>query len=998
MNDERKTKKQLAGELAELRRRVAELEVFKAKWMRAESLLQKGDERLSALAQNLFDLITVHDADGVILRESPSAARILGYPPGALIGKNPFEWIHPEDRAAVQTAFAEVTRHSNRGVPVEFRFRRADGMWIHLESIGSNLCDDPWIQGIVLTTRDITERKQAESRMAATLEALRESEQKFRGFVEQSSYGIMLLNEQGVVVEWNRMNEQITGLKRERVLGRQLVDAQPGLSSDEREPDVLAERIKAALLDALRAGAAFSMGEPLEIVYHRPDGMQRVVQHTVFPIETDKGLLIGVTSRDVTDRRRADEALQAAEQKLRDIIESSTNVFYSHTPDHLLTYVSPQSEAFFDIEPEEAMVRWTDFLTDNPVNALGVQATQRAIDTGQPQPPYELELVGKKGRVVWVEVHEAPIVKDGKTTAIVGSLTDITWRKQIEDALRESEHKFRTFIEQSSEGLALVDEQGYVIEWNQSQEKITGLGRSQVIGALFWDVIFRMLPPERRSPELHERFQSAMREALRVGQSPYFSEHSAQVIRTPGGEERFIQQAAFPIQTDKGYRIGSVTRDVTESRRVEEEIRRLNQDLVRRTKGLAALNKAGQLLTSTLDLNTLLGRVMEQVRNLLDAEAASVLLCTPTEDGADIELVFAAATDPGADKLVGTRLPLTAGIAGWAIRERLPALVTDAQSDTRFYHRVDKTTGMMTRSLMAVPLISKGSVLGVVEAVNKGDGAFDEHDLKVLEALASSAAIAIENARLYATEQERAAALAHALEQQRELDRLQREFIQNVSHELRTPLSLIRGHAEMFEAGWLGDLSPRQQESLNIIAQRTRMLTKLVDDITAILEVEARPLAQEEVDLMLLARMSLADFQVAAQKAGLALDGEIAPDVPPVRGDPISLRRVLDNLLGNACKFTPPGGRIVVRLCQKEGRVTLQVADNGIGISESQLGRIFERFYQVDGSETRRYSGMGLGLALVKDIVEAHGGQVAAASKVGDGTTFTVVLPAMAHV
>ena len=113
------------------------------------------------------------------------------------------------------------------------------------------------------------------------------------------------------------------------------------------------------------------------------------------------------------ERTRAQEALRASEQRLRDIIEHSTNMFYSHTPDHVLTYVSPQSRQFFDCEPEEALVRWTELATDNPVNRVGLDRTERAIATGVPQPPYELELVGMLGRRVWVEVREAPVVRDG---------------------------------------------------------------------------------------------------------------------------------------------------------------------------------------------------------------------------------------------------------------------------------------------------------------------------------------------------------------------------------------------------------------------------------------------------------------------------------------------------------------------------------------------------------------------------------------------------------
>jgi len=171
------------------------------------------------------------------------------------------------------------------------------------------------------------------------------------------------------------------------------------------------------------------------------------------------------------------------------------------------------------------------------------------------------------------------------------------------------------------------------------------------------------------------------------------------------------------------------------------------------------------------------------------------------------------------------------------------------------------------------------------------------------------------------------------------------------------------------------------------------MLGKLVTDITAVLETETRELKREPLDLIRLVQSWLAEFRVTAEKAGLALTADIAPQLPLVSGDSLALHRVLDNLLGNAFKFTPKGGQVTVRLQRQGENVVLQVSDTGIGIPSDQLRRVFERFYQVDGSATRRFGGIGLGLALVKEIAEAHGGQVTVTSQVGVGTTFTVSLP-----
>jgi len=298
------------------------------------------------------------------------------------------------------------------------------------------------------------------------------------------------------------------------------------------------------------------------------------------------------------------------------------------------------------------------------------------------------------------------------------------------------------------------------------------------------------------------------------------------------------------------------------------------------------------------------------------------------------------------------------------------------------------------QSLLMLPLTVRDQVLGLVELFDEtGARDYTSEEIRLAQSLTSQAAIAIDHARMFAEEERRAAALAHTLDRQQELDRLRSEFIQNVSHELRTPLAIARGYAELLENGDLGELRPEQRKPIDIIARRMRMLGRMMDDIAAIIDTETPKLSREWIDLIELTRAAFADFEGRTQKANLTLSVQVPPELPPVLGDPIQLQRVLDNLLGNALKFTPPGGHIAIHVWQEEFDAVLQVSDTGIGIPESHIERIFERFYQVDGSPSRRYGGTGLGLALVKEIVQAHGGQVSARSQVGKGSTFRVTLP-----
>jgi signal transduction histidine kinase len=200
----------------------------------------------------------------------------------------------------------------------------------------------------------------------------------------------------------------------------------------------------------------------------------------------------------------------------------------------------------------------------------------------------------------------------------------------------------------------------------------------------------------------------------------------------------------------------------------------------------------------------------------------------------------------------------------------------------------------------------------------------------------------------------------------------------------------------MLDSGEIGEIPADQKKPIAIIARRARMLSDLVKDITLILEAEVGPPAPEPIPLHELAQNAVEDFQVEIEQAELTLKADIEPDLPPVSGDPTYMRRVLDNLIGNAVKFTPAGGTITVHVRQDGDRVVLAVSDTGVGIPANKLKRIFDRFYQVDGSARRRYGGVGLGLALVKEIVEVYGGGVTVQSEVGKGSTFTAYIPIFA--
>jgi len=1031
---------------------------------RAEEALHESEQRFRTIFDSVNDAIFVHDlASGNILDVNRRVCEMYGYTReearqlsvGELsAGEPPYtqlvalEWMKRVAAGEPQLFEWRAKHKSGRLFWVEVNMRRA--------VIGGQ-------DRLLVVARDITERKRAELvqaaiyRISEAAQATQDLDELFA--VIHAIIGELMPAKNFYITLYDASADLFTIPYLADEFAAQWPPYKPGKGLGAYvlrtgkpllvTPEVFEQLEQSGQAEILDRRMVDWLGVPLK-TQHGTLGVMAVQTYTEAARlgEANKDVLVFVSTQVATaiERKQAEEALRLSEDKFSKAFHTSPDsININRLSDGLYIEINQGFTAITGYTAEDVKGKTSlelDIWADPEDRARLIQRLRAQGGVTNLEAPFRL----KNGRVVTGLMSARIIEVDGEQ-CVLSITRDITERKQAEERIRKLNRMLQV-INEANQALVraageaellqrvcqiIVEVGGYRMAWVGIAEQDEATLRAvRPVAAAGHDEGY--LDTANITWADTERGRGPTGTAIRTGQPAISRNISTDPDYAPWREQAlqsgYVSTIALPLLSngrafgvldiyaaepdafdaeevklltemadDLAYGIVALhTR--AEHQRAEKQIKRLNQDLERRAKELAALNKAGQIMASTLDLGTLLKQVMEQVQGLLEAEGASVLLCTPPsgqagDSQADMcsDLVFAAATGSGSEKLVGTRLSAAAGIVGWAVRERQSVLVADAQSDPRFDNRIDTVTGMITRSILAVPLIYKGSVLGVVEAVNKDDGTFDEHDLEVLEALASSGAIAVENAQLYAAEQQHAAALARALEQQRELDRLQREFIQNVAHELRTPLALIRGHAELLENRELGDLQTAQQESVSVISRRTQMLGKLVEDIVAVLTIEAQELKRESLSLAQLVRTSLADFRAVAEKAGLTLSAEIAPGVPPVPGDVLALRRALDNLVINALKFTLAGGHVIVRLLGGEDAVTLQVSDTGVGIPNDQLERIFERFYQVDGSTTRRYGGVGLGLALVKEIVEAHGGQVTVTSQVGTGTTFTIRLP-----
>jgi signal transduction histidine kinase len=555
----------------------------------------------------------------------------------------------------------------------------------------------------------------------------------------------------------------------------------------------------------------------------------------------------------------------------------------------------------------------------------------------------------------------------------------------------------------------------------ESAQRLCGAGFGQVAlydGALLHMTAFHNVNPEgvdalrRRFPAPADR-GSAMGRALQtcaVVQIPDVLEDPAYAFKTELQTMGFhsllvvpmlrkdepigaiavgrLERGAFPdkqIELLKTFADQAVI--AIENVRLFKELEARTGELTRSVDQLTALGEISQAVSSTLDVETVLQTIVSRASQLAGADGCAIYEYDDATEAFHIRATHN--LDPVlVETLRAAPLRKGEGAMGRAAETREPTQVADIAAPGAYQSHIrDTLLGAGYRALLSVPLLSEGEIIGSLSLNRHTTGEFPPEVVDVLKTFATQSALAIQNARLFRE-------IADKSRQLEAASRHKSEFLSNMSHELRTPLNAIIGFSEVLAQGMFGDINEKQTEYLHDILESGRHLLSLINDILDLSKIEAgrMELEQAEFDLPQAILNALTLIRERALRRGIRLGSTIATQLGMISGDERKVKQVLLNLLSNALKFTPEGGRIDVAARLHDDVAEVSVADTGIGIAPTDQDRVFEEFRQV-GTADKKAEGTGLGLALSRKFIELHGGKICVQSELGRGSTFTFTLP-----
>jgi PAS domain S-box-containing protein len=980
------------------------------------SELNASEERFRQLAENIQEVFWMTDAEnGRELYLSPAAEKIWGRSIQSLMYE-PNAWVNSvfsEDRPLLQDAI----EREKRGEKAQFEYRivRPDGTLRWIWDRGFPVFDESGkVKSIAGISADITERRQAEQDL-----------RKLSRAVEHSGSTIVITDTSGNIEYVNPKFTEITGYTFEEVIGKNPRFLKSGFTPQE---------------DYKQLWQTISSGREWhgELLNRKKDGMLFWESVTISPILSDRREIthfVGV-KEDITERKHNEIETRRHLAELEAVYENGLSVgrllepneignrvietFARYLPWHHVT-IRLKKEGSDDLElvsfnlpnlkEEERIDAEQHFVAR--VNKVGQGLSGWVIETGIPlrtgnvhvHPQYidthagiqsGLYMPLKVGdRIIGVisvesEAPDAFTEQDQRLLATLANQTAIAFenarlydamqkelseRKRAEEALRISETHYRALADSITDILFELDQNLCYSHWNKASETLTGVQARDAIGKSMEDVLGKT--------EEQARIKVIYEQVLRTHQPKTFE--TTLVI---GGENRSFEVNAYPSMRG----VSVVAKDVTDRKR-NEIIMQKRFELME----YAAKHSLDELMLRTVDeVSELTGSTIGFFHFMMEDQ---IHLGMQTWSTNALQL-FQVAPEDGAHR------PLDeAGVWAEAVRQRRPLIQND-------YESLAKKQGLPQGHVpivreMVIPIIRNERIMAVMGISNKPQD-YTSHDLELAARLADYAwditerkqmeiALEVERNQLVQRVEERTADLSRANSNLARALRVKDEFLANMSHELRTPLNAILGLSESLGEQIAGPLNEKQQKYISTISESGHHLLSLINDILDLAKIDAGQITLDinKVDIHSVCQASLRMIKQLAQKKNQDVSLEIDHSLGLMWADERRLKQMIVNLLGNAVKFTPENGKLGLEVHgdQEANQIAITVWDNGIGIKQEDLSRLFQPFVQLDSGLAREATGTGLGLALVAQMARLHGGSVNAVSETGKGSRFTIILP-----
>jgi PAS domain S-box-containing protein len=669
------------------------------------------------------------------------------------------------------------------------------------------------------------------------------------------------------------------------------------------------------------------------------------------------------------------------------LIESADDAIVSKTLDGIITSWNKGAERIFGYTAEEAVgqpitiIIPPDHLDEEPKILARLRAGERIAH-------FETVRLRKDGKLLDISLTLSPI--KGPNGQIIGAskiARDITAQRQAHRALQEASERLKLALDAAHLGDWMWDARTNMVTVSNTAARIFGIPPGTPVSR---DELRQLLEVEDR-----ERARVTAETAM-ANRTDYEIEYC---LKRPDNSETWILATGRGIYDEHGSIVGQLgfVQDISARKATEETLRE-------QAEALRTLNDVGKVISAELDLHKTVQAVTDAATEVTGARFGSFFYNVLNEEGASYMLYTLAGVPREA--FAHFPMPRATDLFGPTFRGEGVVRIGEVKKDPRYgknspYYGMPEGHLPVT-SYLAVPVVSRsGEVLGGLFFGHPERNIFTERDEIVVAGLASQAAVAMDNARLYETakrartEAEKAAAEKERLYRQaEESSRLKEEFLATISHELRTPLSAILGWARMLRMGQLSE--ENAAKALDTIERNARAQAQLVDDLLDVSRIVTGKLRMDvqPADPNAFIDAAVEAVRPAADAKGVRVQKVIDTGAISIPGDPVRLQQVVWNLLSNAIKFTPRGGRVQIRSERVNSHLEIVVSDTGQGISPDFLPHVFDRFRQADQKTSRSHGGMGLGLAIVRHLVEMHGGTVRAMSEgEGHGSTFTVMLP-----